>query len=352
MPTPARLATAGSVALLAAIPAALALSAPAPTVSTPIATGLAQPLQLAVHHGDVLIAQGSGTLTRIGADGTRTNIRIPNLDGLDARGGGAVVTTRAGNQETVTGSVLWRVKADGTRRRVADLLAYEKRTNPDKVNTYGFTSIPADCAAKVPKADGPATYTGQIDSNPFAVLVRGSRTFVADAGANAILAVSGTGRVRTVAVLPPQPTVITKAGAKALKLPACAVGLTYNFEPVPTDVEAGPGNTLYVTTLPGGPEGPELGARGAVHRVNAVTGAVHTVGRGFLGATGVAVGPRGRVYVAELFANRISTPGAHGPVTVAKVSSPSGLEYASGRLYVTYDVFRNGSLATVGPIAR
>lgn len=37
-------------------------------------------------------------------------------------------------------------------------------------------------------------------------------------------------------------------------------GAPHNFEPVPIDVEIGDDGMLYVSTLPGGPEGPELGA--------------------------------------------------------------------------------------------
>jgi hypothetical protein len=32
---------------------------------------------------------------------------------------------------------------------------------------------------------------------------------------------------------------------------------------------------------------------------------------------------------------------------VVQVTSPAGLEYAHGKLYVSYDVFANGSVATV-----
>lgn len=353
MPVPARLAAAASAALLAAVPvAALANGKPgrAPVLSAPIATGLAGPLQLAVDDGHVYVAQQfAGLLTRFDADGTRTDTPVADIDGIDVRDGAVTYATRTGDEE-VTASTLTKLGPAGTVP-TADLLAYERRANPDAVNTYGFRSIPADCAAQLPAEIGPPSYTGQIDSNPFAVLLHRGRAYVADAGANAILEVTRTG-IRTVAVLPPQPTVVTQAAADELKLPACAVGLTYDFEPVPTDVEAGPGNTLYVTTLPGGPESPVLGARGAVHRIGIRSGHVRTVATGFLGATGLAVTPRGTVYVAEIFAGRISTPGKDGPLTVVELPTPSALEYAHGALHVTYDVFENGSLATIAPVRR
>ncbi len=59
---------------------------------------------------------------------------------------------------------------------------------------------------------------------------------------------------------------VTKESAAALELPDCVVGVTYAFEPVPTDVEVGKDGYLYVTTLPGGPESPALGARGSSGR--------------------------------------------------------------------------------------
>jgi hypothetical protein len=52
--------------------------------------------------------------------------------------------------------------------------------------------------------------------------------------------------------------------------------------------------------------------------------------------------------VSELFAGRISTVSRGGPKAFIGVPSPAGLEYDGGRLYVSYDVFANGSVATVG----
>ena len=92
------------------------------------------------------------------------------------------------------------------------------------------------------------------------------------------------------------------------------IGVTYSFESVPTDVEVGKDGWLYVTTLPGGPEDPSLGARGRVYRVNPKTGKNQLVARGFLGATNLALGKHGEIYVAELFGGRISVV-KHGKVT-------------------------------------
>jgi sugar lactone lactonase YvrE len=129
----------------------------------------------------------------------------------------------------------------------------------------------------------------------------------------------------------------------------CTVGKTYNFEPVPTDVELGPDGLLYVSSLPGGPEDASLGARGAVFSIDLATGAVTKVAGGFLGATNLAVAPDGTIYVAEMFGNRISTVSAGTPKPFADVPSPAAVEWANGKLYATIDVFGNGSVVTFTP---
>ena len=322
-------------------------------LSDPLLTGLAGPLQIAVgdERNDVYVAQGFGnTLTKLTKKSQR-DYAVNGMDGIDEAGGVVFYTIRGEGEpgQQPTFSTLLRWGRDGNVRSWADLLYHETKTNPDKVNTYGFTSIPDDCAAQLPAELGPATYKGQVDTNAFGVLAAADGTaYIADAGANAVLAVTGKGKVRTLAVLPPQPTVITAAAAEGLGLPACAVGLTYRFEPVPTDVEMGTDGKLYVTTLPGGPESPVLGARGSVYRIDPASGAFERVATGFLGATNLAIGDDGTIYVSELFAGRIAEVGDDGsPVPVAEVPSPSGLEYADGKLYVSYDVFENGSVATV-----
>jgi hypothetical protein len=55
----------------------------------------------------------------------------------------------------------------------------------------------------------------------------------------------------------------------------------------------------------------------------------------FLGATGVAVSNTGRVYVAELFGNRISTISHHKRKTVLSVPSPAAIEWHGGHIFAT-----------------
>lgn len=231
----------------------------------------------------------------------------------------------------------------------ANTLAYERRHNPDKVNTYGIHD-PTPCQVE---ALGPqARYTGLEDSHAYSVAAWGNTWLVADAGGNDILVVNKWGHIRTLAVLPAQPTVITAEGAAALGLdPECFEGTTYGFEPVPTDVEVGPNGRIYVSTLPGGPEGPGFGARGAVYRVNPWTGKATLVAKGFAGATNVAVGKHGRVFVAELFGGRISM--IRGKTISGYVDLPGvvAVEARNGSLWAaTLDVnFEGpGSIVKVG----
>ena len=82
-------------------------------------------------------------------------------------------------------------------------------------------------------------------------------------------------------------------------------------------------------------ETPALGARGKLYRVNPWTGRAKVVADGFLGATNLALGRHGRLYVAELFGG-IITKVKHGrkstfvtlPGVVAVESGPDGSLWA------------------------
>jgi hypothetical protein len=324
-----------------------------PTLSDPIADGLAGPLQLTVHGSTIYVGQSfAGILTKITPHGTEDIAANPGgeIAGSAVDGWKSVVyTTRNGPPVGAPeSSTLSRVRR-GTTSVVADLLAYETENNPDGGVQYGFVEpLPADCAAQLPPELGPPSYTGLLDSHAYGVADASfGRTYVADAGANAILSVSSKGKVRTVAVLPPQPLLVTAENAAIIGLPECTIGLTYNFESVPTDVEVGRWGILYVTTLPGGPEDPSLGARGAVYAVNPWNGDVWQVASGLAGATNLAIGKHGSIYVAELFGGRVSKIVDGAPQTVIELTEPAGLEYANGKLYVSHDVFGSGKVSTI-----
>ena len=140
------------------------------------------------------------------------------------------------------------------------------------------------------------------------------------------------GVIQTVAVLPPRPFTITAEAAAANHLPACVVGRSYDFEPVPTDVGVGPDGWLYVTSLPGGPEDPSFGARGAVFKVDPDNGHVKVFADKILSPTGLAVDNDGDVFVASLFG-----------MGVLKIDGDSGRQSTLLSAGLTADVALQGS---------
>jgi len=344
-------------ALIAVAAAATVLPAAAPasavSVSAPLVTGLAGPLGLAMGStGTVYVSQAfTGTLTAVGKDGEQTAAmeQGAEITGVDAHGIGTLVyTTTTGGEEGVTAAALKRVLPDGQTRVLADVLEYEQKNNPDATASYGFHGLAPGCSAQLPPqlAD---PYAGVVDSHAYSVATIPGGWVVGDAAGNDLLLVSPTGRVTTLAVLPPQPVSVTAGLAAGLGLPACVVGATYNAEPVPTDVEWGPDGMLYVSTLSGRP------ASGSVYRVDPATGAFTRIATGLAGATGVAVAPDGTVYVAEMFGGAISRIVAGAPQPVVRVSFPAAVEWSDGKLYATVDVFRSfgvpgdGKVITVTP---
>jgi hypothetical protein len=102
------------------------------------------------------------------------------------------------------------------------------------------------------------------------------------------------------------------------------------------------------TLLPGGPEDDSLGARGSIWKIPGDF-EVFEVASGFLGATNLAVGRPGYLYVTELFGNRVSEL-HNGVITpVINLPAPAGLEYDAGDLVVSYDVFGDGKVGRFTP---
>ena len=292
-------------------PSTAPTSPPGPNVRV-ASTAVAAPFNLEVTRREVLVADGGLNLVgRLAKDGSITPLATdqPGASGVALSRDGltmafATTTTNEGTFEnTASGLNIW-----GTRgsRTYVDTLAFEKANNPDQVIRYGVDN-PSQCVTDALTAAGvPVSYTGGVDSHSYSVAAHRDGWIVADAGANVVWWVDAAGNLSTLAVLPAQPTKFTAEQAAALGMPDCVVGVTYNFESVPTDVEVGGDGRIYVTTLPGGPESPALGARGSVYRLNANGTHVKKVATGFLGATNLAVAPNGDIYVAELFGGKIS----------------------------------------------
>ncbi|MFS0867211.1 ScyD/ScyE family protein [Microbacterium sp. 179-B 1A2 NHS] len=281
--------------------------APDPVVRS---TQVVAPFNLDVVGKRVYVADGfANTVGRLARDGSIRPVvaDAPGASGVERSRDGRTIafTTTEGGEAAITesGLNLWGSRGS---KVYADTLAYETRRNPDRNVAYGVANPSACVQEALADAGLDATYTGIVDSHAYSVAQLGRSWVVADAGANALFTVDRRGRISTLAVLPAQPTRITAEMAAAVGLPDCVVGVTYRFEAVPTDVEVGRDGMLYVTTLPGGPESPVFGARGALWKVNPYSGKAKQIASGFLGATNLALGKKGEIYVAEYFAGAIS----------------------------------------------
>ncbi len=336
-----------------------------PKMST-VADHLFTPLSVAVDGGgNAFVAQSFiGELTKVTKKGQKsTVVSAPGweIGAVSERSGNVYF---AKNKQEEGKGYLMVLSPNGAVRQLADIGAFEAANNPDQVNSYGFVGLAQDCLDQFdPNSEmGPPTYTGIVDTHPYASVATKQGVYVADAAGNAILKVDYKGNVSTVAVMPPTPPIVaSQEMADALGLPACAVGQKYWFESVPTDVEVGPHGWLYVTSLPGGPEDASMGARGAVYKVNPYTGKVVSVASGFVGATDLAVDARtGVMLVTELFGGKDGTgqvslvlPWMKKAVSSVAVSSPAAIEFSNGKVYVTTDAFvpdANGAPQAIGKL--
>ncbi|GAA2099548.1 ScyD/ScyE family protein [Microlunatus panaciterrae] len=310
-------------------------------------TQVIAPFSLALSKRHVYVADGGTSLvSRLSGGTLKTVAEGPQpgeVAGLDVTRSGRSLAYTSTNY--ATGDTALNIYGPRGSRTTADLSTYERTKNPDSGMNYGVDN-PSPCvkAALESIPDGPpASYAGLVDSHPYAVAAVGKHSWVvADAGGNDLLKVDRRGHISTLAILPRHPLKITKEIAAGLHMPDCVIGVTYNFEAVPTDVEVGPGGWLYVSTLAGGPEDPSLGARSKVFKVNPWNGHVTQIGSGFLGATDLALGRDGRIYVAELFGGRISVLD-HGKRRTY-VDLPNALSVESG-----HDGLWAGTMAEMGP---
>jgi hypothetical protein len=252
---------------------------------------------------------------------------------------GGVDVDKAGTVAVTWGNVeqhksYLTVLRHGKKVLTANLGYVERKYNPDKRVSYGAQTNNSKCLTELAAATGgPAKYKGQVDTHAYSVKTVRGGWVVGDAGGNDLLFVNHKGKVKVLKVLPAQPYKITASAAAALKVPDC-VGVTYNFEAVPTDVEQGRHGRLYVTTLPGGPEGDSpLGPRGSVWRLDGNGRHLTRLATGFSGATNLAITTSGRILVAELFGGRISTISHGKPAKVLDLPGVASVEFAHHAIY-------------------
>jgi hypothetical protein len=338
--TTAALAIAATTAVL--VPAGEA-AAPHPRT---LAKGLVSPLTAAVDDdGTAYVTQNfAGLLSKI-RPGKKPKTVYASKNGNEVGGvsvfHGKIVFTEIASDAQGNPAKSWVkwIAPSGKVRTLANVRAYENRKNPDHKITYGVRGISAACVAEWPTDQvGPATYRGLPDSHPYATLQTDEGTvFVADAGMNAVIAISPRGRIRTVAVTPAVPVKITAGLAAGAGLPSCVVGKTYYGESVPTDLALRHGK-LVVTTEGGG-----LGEQfplGSVYAVGIRSGKVKKVVGGLSAPVGIAVNRKGDLFVSQLFGGKISRikHGTRKVRTFASTNLPAAVEWTPRGLYATVDV--------------
>ena len=242
---------------------------------------------------------------------------------------------------TITGKnkVIKQMVNGGKPTTLADVGKYEATKNPDKGVTYGLQGATAECIAQWPVKDARSgdvhraswTRTRTPPTRPTRACTSARPPATTSCGS------ATTARSRRSRCCPRLPWPSRPRPPRRCKIPACAVGLEYWFEPVPTDVELGPDGWLYVSSLPGGPEDGSLGAQGRVYKVNPKSGKVKLVADGFISTVDVAVAGNGDVYVAELFTGMIKRikAGSSKAKPFAQLAMVGAIEYTKGYLYAT-----------------
>ena len=268
------------------------------------------PFGMAISGQDVWYTDGFvGTVNKIskGTDKVVTTGPQPEVAGIDVIRGGATYAFTSSNDDHSSTSLTIRSK--GRPDVVADLSGYEKKANPDKRATYGIVSGGQELQTRRARCLLHEELPDPRDLQGTGRLPPVCRRLPRGRGV-------GRGRRRGQRHPPRRPSrarVDDRGSAATAGHPDGQAGRrhggallhgrsdSYNFEPVPTDVERGQHGKLWVSTLPGGPEDPSLGARGSVYTVNPWKHSAPRMATGFLGATDLALGQDGAVYVAELF---------------------------------------------------
>jgi hypothetical protein len=334
-------ALAVGVAVAAAVAAvapgtAAASAAPAASAVTVVARGLDGPygLQFTGRHALVVTEADVGDVTAVNtATGAQRTLlkRLTAPAGVGVRHGRLYVALGESQPDmpptaprpAFRGATVVTAGADGSRPRVlADLMAYERRVNPDRQVQF-VGGKPVDAL-----------------SNPFSLDISGYAMLVADGGANAVLRVDRTtGRTSTFFV---PPTIRTGECARRPNN-----GGTFGCDSVPTGIAVARGS-IYVSTL-----GSEAPGAARIYRLNPHDGRVVQTWGGLTGLTGVAVAPDGTVFASQVFEGMPATEGPpppgfdpstvgqivriepNGRRTHAQVTMPTGLTWHDGALHST-----------------
>lgn len=379
------IAAASCLALSATLIAAPAQAhrSPAPPTPSTVAEGLVGPLALALgDRHELFVTQGFlGNLSKIDRRGRISTVaQMPpgvlgpqgssnEIAGVDVSSGS---TFHIETDYLAGFSHIVKTTARGKRTVVSkDFLAHEAKTNADGRVKYGFVGLKGQCASDLAALETQigqrlvSEYRGEDFSHPYQLDVTRHATYVADAGANALLKVSPkSGKISTVAALPPVKVTASAELLGALNAmlagipelpegttaPDCLLGKTFVAEPVPTDVEMGRDGQLYVTTL-AGVAGESL-PLSHVYKVDPRHGKIRTVASGLHGATGVAVASNGTVFAAEMFGGEVSVipKGSKKATTLFTADSPGDVEVKGNTVYATTGVFDaegNGAVVKV-----
>ncbi|HEU4566654.1 MAG TPA: ScyD/ScyE family protein [Marmoricola sp.] len=297
-----------------------------------VAKGLDGPfgVQRAPRHKGFVVAEGdTGKVTRVFMNG-RTRVLLRGATGVAgvAASPTRVFAVTGGGDETGPGgsgkyapAKVVRMDYKGRHVKViADLMKYELKHNPDGQVQF-VNGEPVDAL-----------------SNPFSMTWSRFGLFVADGGANDVLKVNPrTGHVSTFFVPPTVKDVRACKGPDANANPG-----TKGCDPVPTGVQVR-GKSVYVSTL-----GAEAPRAGRIYKLNAHTGKVQRVWKGFTAPTGVAVRKDGTIYFSQVLKGApAGDPGPdfdpstvgqitrikHGHVKRAQVTMPTGLALKGGHLF-------------------
>lgn len=307
---------------------------------TTVATGLGGPRQINDYADDDLVVAESdtGEVSRVDLPGGEVETLLDGLptpqgvaydDGLlyvalgeaapDDQGPPPEDTEPA--EDELQGSSVIVAEAGGDVVETYDLLAYELENNPDEQEQFAEDGTPLDAL-----------------SNPFAVHVQEDRILVADAGANALLAIDrDSGEISTLFV----PPLVTPE-----EVPECAEGNPdgAGCDPVPTGIDEEDGE-LYLSTL-----GAEAPGAARVYVLDQDGEEIRRI-EDLTGITGLAVHDDGDVYVSELFhgapeeepgpdfdptpVGRVVKVEPDGDRAAAAVTLPSGLEFEGDELYAS-----------------